>query len=266
MRAALYARYSTDRQREESIDDQFREGERVARAQGMEVVARFKDEGISGGTAHREGYQALLGAARRKDFDVVIAEDLSRLWRSRAEYGLRSAELEDLGIHIVTAVGDDTRRDGFLVLTIKQGIAEHQRREIAYRTRRGMEGLALAGKSTGGRAYGYASQWEAATVREIFARAAAGESPASIAEELNARHEPAPRGRHWYPVAVKRILANARYAGRLVWGATVSTGGARDSRSKRHVSRPEGPLVTREIPALVTPEIWESVNLRGAVA
>lgn len=150
MRAALYARFSTESQRAESIDDQLRGCERTARELGLTVVARFTDAGISGGTAERPGYQGLLAAARRRDFDVVVAEDLSRLWRSRAEYGARSAELEDLGIHIVTAVGDDTRRDGFMILSIKSAIAEHARKETSYRTRRALEGLALAGKPTGG--------------------------------------------------------------------------------------------------------------------
>ena len=67
MRAALYARFSTDKQRDTSIDDQMRECERVARAAGLEVVARYEDKGISGGTAARPGYQALLAAARQID-------------------------------------------------------------------------------------------------------------------------------------------------------------------------------------------------------
>src|SRR5882762_11785229 len=125
MRAALYARFSTEQQRGESIDDQFRQCERTALAQGFDVVARFSDASISGGTAERPGYQALLSAARRGDFSVIVAEDISRLWRSRAEYGPRSAELEDLGVHLVTAVGDDTRRDGYgLMISIKAAMAD----------------------------------------------------------------------------------------------------------------------------------------------
>src|SRR5580692_11874180 len=181
MKCAIYARYSTDMQREQSIEDQFRECERVARAAGLEVVARFDDKGISAGTATRPGYQALLTAARRGDFDVIVTEDISRLWRNRAEFGPRSAELEDLGVHCLTCVGDDTRRDGWgLVIQIKQAVGEHARREASYRTRRGLEGRAIKGKSAGGRAYGYrpASQSttgqveiieaEAAVVRRIF--------------------------------------------------------------------------------------------------
>jgi site-specific DNA recombinase len=123
MKAAIYARYSTDKQRDASIEDQFRECERAAASAGIEVVAHFEDKGISAGTAERPGYQALLRAARARHFNVIITEDISRLWRNRAEFGPRSAELEDLGVHWLSCVGQDARRDGWgLVVQILQAI------------------------------------------------------------------------------------------------------------------------------------------------
>ena len=59
MRAAIYARFSTEKQRDASIEDQVRECERVAAADKLDVVARFSDAAISGGTADRPGYQAM---------------------------------------------------------------------------------------------------------------------------------------------------------------------------------------------------------------
>lgn len=266
MRAAIYARFSTERQRDASITDQFRVCDRFAAQQGFEVVARFGDEGVSGGTAERDGYQTLLAAARRAEFDIIVTEDISRLWRSRAEYGPRSAELEDLGLHLATLCGDDTRRDGWgLVLGIKQAIAESQRREISYRTRRGLEGLALAGKSTGGKCYGYAPG-EDAVVREIFDHSAAGLRPSAIARLLNARRVPGPRGPRWSLNAVKRTLANPRYAGWVIWGATRRRMRAQDGRRHGAVMQPE-PLVRRHDPArqLVDPATWGTCNPGPAV-
>jgi site-specific DNA recombinase len=266
MKSALYARFSTDRQREESIDDQLRACERVARANGLEIARRFSDAGVSGGTGLRSGYRDLLAEARAGAFHIIVAEDISRLWRNRADYGTASAELEDLDVHLLTCVGDDTRRDGWgLVLGIKHAIGEAARRETSYRTRRGMEGLALAGRSTGGRCYGYGAPEEAAVLREIFTLAAHGARPAAIAETLNQRRVPAPRGLWWSLNTIKRILGNPRYAGRLIWGATVSQGGARDSRLKRHVMRPDGPLVARQIEPLVEPTLWAACNPRASV-
>lgn len=257
IRAALYARFSTDLQSEASIDDQLRQCERTAQAAGFTVSHRFEDRGISGGTADRPGYQALLAAARHGDLEVIVTEDLSRLWRSRAEFGPRSAELEDLGVHLVTCSGDDTRRDGWgLMASIKAAMAEHYRREISYRTRRGMEGLALAGKSTGGRTYGYVNGsietgWEADTVRRIFAWAEDGDSRRQIAERLNAFRVPAPRGGAWGQSTVSAILANPRYRGTVAWGRTMTKRSAADSARTRAVMRSGGPLVTREAPELV---------------
>jgi site-specific DNA recombinase len=262
MRAALYARFSTELQRGESLDDQFRQCGRVAAVQGLEVVGRFSDAAISGGTAERPGYQAMLAAARAGAFDVVVVEDLSRLWRSRSAFGRDSSELEDLNIHLLTCTGDDTRRDGYgLVLGIKSAIAEHQRREIAYRTRRGMEGLAAVGKSTGGRCYGYGSPEEAETVRWLYRSRAMGVSVRSLVYTLNRDGVPAPRGPRWSYNAVKRILANQRYAGRLQWGRTQRRVGALDGRRQRPVMQPQ-PLVDRAAPelALVDPEIWAHVQ------
>lgn len=260
MRAALYARFSTDLQREESIDDQYRSCERVASAQGFEVVARYADEGISGGKTDRPGYQALLAAARAGTFHVIVAEDISRLWRARAEFGQRSAELEDLGVHLVTAVGDDTRRDGFgLVLSIKAAMAEHYRREVSYRTRRGMEGLAAAGRTVGGLPYGH-KPGEAAVVVRVFRDRLAGASVGGLAAALNREGIPGPRGGAWSYNAVKRVLANPRHKGDIIWGATVSRTRAQDGRRQRPRPRPEGPLVVRQVEPLVDPMVWGACN------
>ncbi len=299
MKAAIYARYSTDKQRDASIEDQVRECERVARAGGFEVVARFEDKGMSGGTAQRPGYQAMLTAARHHEFGVILVEDISRLWRNRAEFGPRSAELEDLGVHMVTAVGDDTRRDGWgLVVQIKQAVAEHARREASYRTRRGLEGVALSGRSAGGRAYGYtpAAQSnsgkteveprEAAVVLRIFEMYAAGHSPRNIAARLNQENVPSPgaawrrkdtgsaskrRGK-WVASAIAGdrargygILNNERYIGKTTWGRLQWKRGAADSKKRTAVVVADRDLwVTHVEPRLriVSDELWERVKAR----
>jgi site-specific DNA recombinase len=266
MRAALYARFSTELQRKESIDDQYRACARLARVSNIQIVERYADEGVSGGITERPGYQALLAGARAGTFGIIITEDISRLWRSRAEFGQRSAELEDLNVHILTCVGDDTRRDGYgLMLGIKSAMAEAYRKEVSYRTRRGMEGLAATGKSTGGKCFGY-GPGEAGVVRQIFALAAAGARPAEIARTLNREMVPGPRGPYWSLNAAKRILRNPRFAGRLMWGKTEAKTRAQDGRRGRPVERPEGPLVVRAIPALVDPLLWDVCNPGSVVA
>lgn len=295
LRCALYARYSTEMQRQASIEDQFRVCEQIASREGFDIVERFSDREISGGTAARPGYLAMLDAARRGEFEVILVEDISRLWRSRAEFGPRSAELEDLGVHMVTAVGDDTRRDSWgLVVQIKQAMAEHQRREVSYRTKRGLEGLARDGKPTGGRAYGYRASCvandpkkkirviephEAKRVVWMFERYAEGWTRERLARQLNADCIPTPSAAYpkagkrthvvrWTSGAVTYILSNPLYKGMLVWKRTQWTPSARDS-SKRRVERvDEASWITSrdESLRLVSDELWEKVQHRMRTA
>src|SRR5258708_39260770 len=115
MKAAIYARYSTDKQSKESADDQFRVCEAIAARESLQVVNRYTDRAISGGTSRRPDYQSMLEAARRREFQYIIAEDSSRLWRNMAEQAPRFAELADLGVHVVTPDLDTrSERSGML--------------------------------------------------------------------------------------------------------------------------------------------------------
>src|SRR6516164_2835166 len=162
-RAALYARYSTEQQSAASIEDQFRVCSRLAERHGFEVVRHFDDAGISGGTAQRPGYQALLAAARARDFDVIVAEDTSRLWRQQSEQWRAIAELCDLNVHVVTQDADTRSENYKILLSMHGAMADVYRDQIAYRTRRGLEGRARAGKPTGGRSYGYIAARDSAS-------------------------------------------------------------------------------------------------------
>ena len=186
MKAALYARVSTDEQRKESIDDQLRECRELCRRQGFDVIDAFWDRARSGNETNRCGYQRLLRAARRRSYDVIVAHELSRLWRSESEMHAIKEELEYLNVHVVTDDGIDTRIAGMnILIAVKGAMAKQEVRQIAHRTHRALKGLALGGKSAGGRCYGYraATQTSSATagqahqVRTIFSWYAAGRSP-----------------------------------------------------------------------------------------
>jgi DNA invertase Pin-like site-specific DNA recombinase len=248
VKAALYARYSSDLQSEASIPDQFRACERIATLQGFEVVSRFEDRAISAGTAERPGYQAVLAGARLGEFDAIVAEDSSRLWRNMAEQSPRLAELSDLGVHVVTRDLDTRQESSEILGAVMGAMAAAYRKQISYRTRRGLEGLALAGKSTGGRCLGDAPG-EAETVREAFRLRALGQGYGTIGAALGL-----PRS------TVRYVLSNPRYRGQLTWGATERRGGARDSKRTRRVDRPGGPLVVREIAPLVDSAVWAACN------
>ena len=85
MRVALYARYSSDNQRDASIEDQFRICRALAEKNGWQIVACYSDRAISGTTLLRPGIQDLMAQARAGQFDIVLAEGLDRLSRDQED-------------------------------------------------------------------------------------------------------------------------------------------------------------------------------------
>jgi site-specific DNA recombinase len=292
MRAAIYARFSTEKQSEASIEDQFRVCERIAERESFDIVARFSDAALSGGTSSRPGYQALLRAARRREFDVIVAEDSSRLWRELAEQWRALKELQDLGVHVVGHGLDTRREESKILLAVSGAMAEAYRDEIACRTRRGLEGRAVAGKTTGGKAYGYTAardsstglieinETEAAIIRRIFGMYADGMSPRAIAAQLNAEGIPSAGASwkrsqrrtdgKWLASAIHGdinrgtgILNNRRYVGVVVWGRSQWKRGAADSSKRRNTMLAKATTETAdERLRIVSDELWRRVKAR----
>jgi DNA invertase Pin-like site-specific DNA recombinase len=101
-RVALYARYSSDLQREASIEDQVRTCRMASEARGWQVAQVYSDHAISGASTLRPGYQKLLEDARAGAFDVVVAEGLDRLSRDLADVAQLYKHLSYWGIALVT--------------------------------------------------------------------------------------------------------------------------------------------------------------------
>jgi site-specific DNA recombinase len=222
VKAILYARVTTSDQREASLEDQLRECEELCKREDFAVVGRETDHGMSGESTDRPGYQRVLQAIERGDADVVVAHELTRLWRSQAEQYTQVEQFEFRGRHVVTCDGADTRRDGFeFLFAVKGAQAKTETKRIATRVHRSHKGNVLAGRSTGGRTYGYKSEpiydgtrkdaygrpeiigatrvvdpEAAEVVRRIFTMYAEGTSPRRIAARLNADGIPSP-GSAW---------------------------------------------------------------------
>ena len=218
MKAILYARVTTSDQREASLDDQLRECEDLCRREGFSIVGRETDHGISGESTDRPSYQRVLRAIERGDADVIVAHELTRLWRSQAEQYTQVEQFEFRGRHVVTCDGVDTRRDGYeFLFAVKGAQAKTETKRIATRVHRTHKGLVLNGRSTGGRTYGYRSEpitdesrkdaygrlevlgatrvidpGTAEVVRRVFTMYADGMSPRRIAAQLNSEGVPSP--------------------------------------------------------------------------
>ena len=102
MKAAIYARYSSDNQSDASIKDQIEVCRRYAESRRWHIEEIFEDRALSGASAARPGYQAMLAAARSRSFDVLLAESLDRLGRRVADVSSLHDELAFLGLDLHT--------------------------------------------------------------------------------------------------------------------------------------------------------------------
>lgn len=244
MRAVIYARYSSDRQRESSIDDQARNCTRHAEREGWTVKQLYKDEAITGATSARAGYQKMLADALLGHFDILLVDDLSRLSRDKLEMERVLRKLAFDGLRIVgVSDGYDSASKGHKIHSGVKGLMNEMfLDDLRDKTHRGMSGQAIKGYNCGGRTYGYrnvpiedesrhdaygrpaiiAVRYEihpeqAEVVRQIYGWYAKGYAYIWIAKELNRLRAPAPRGNSWSGSGVKVILDNEMYEGKLVW-------------------------------------------------
>ena len=287
LRAAIYARYSTDRQSEASIEDQLRLcKERVAR-EGWELAEVFADRAFSGASALRPGYQSLLESAREGAFDIVVAEALDRLSRDQEDIAGLFKRLGFAGIRIVTLAEGEVSE---LHVGLKGTMNSLFLKDLADKVRRGLRGRIEDGKSGGGNSYGYnvvrrydevrgpirgdrtINEVEAAVVQRIFRDHAAGVSPKRIALALNGEGIAAPRGRAWSASTINGnrargtgILNNELYIGRLVWNRLRY---AKDPETGKRRSRANAgdAVQTVDVPALriVSDELWDACKRRQA--
>ena len=249
MRAAIYCRFSTDRQTESSIADQLRVCSEYADANGMTVVADLSDEGISGAAlGNRPGAKALMDAAYGLQFDVVLVTDLTRLSRSNGDLSKMIDRLVVRGIRVIGIQdGYDSSRPGHKVQAGMFGImGEAFRDMIRDRTYTALESRARARRPTGGKCYGYISVAEdpdsadggttievdseqAEVVRRIFSRYIEGASYRAIASELNKDGVASPgsnwkrvtRRKHgWMGSGIRAIVLNVRYTGLIRWNTS----------------------------------------------
>lgn len=152
-KAALYARYSSDLQNPQSIDDQFRLCRILAEREGWDIVAAYRDEAASGASIRgREGIARLLNEARAGRFEIVCAEALDRISRDQEDMAHIHKLLRFAGaaIHTVAEGRADELHIGF-----KGTMNALFLKDLADKTRRGQRGRVEKGRSGGGLAYGY---------------------------------------------------------------------------------------------------------------
>ncbi len=283
-RVAIYARYSTDLQKETSIEDQIRICKTRAEVEGWTVVAHYTDYALtSGDIIGRPGIQSILSDAPLDKFDILMSESLDRISRDQEDCPkiYKALKFNDVDIFTLSEGVVSELHIGFSgtmgALFLK---------ELANKTRRGLQGRALKGKSAGGIVYGYdvapeiaadgsverggrsINEPQTAIVQRIFTEYANGTSPQALAKTLNKEGIPAPTGGAWGPSTIygnrsrgTGILNNELYIGRQIWNRLRYL---KNPETGKRVSRlnPEEEWVITDVPHLriIDDALWEKVK------
>ena len=223
MDAVIYARYSSNNQREESIEGQIRECREFAEKNNLQIIDEYIDRAISGKTDNRPAFQRLIKDSSKGKFDVVIMYTLDRFARNRYDSAIYKAKLKKNGVRLLYAKQPmpDTP-EGIILESVLEGYAEYYVENLRRGVKRGMRENALKGYVNGKTPLGYRrgkdkkyeiDPYEAKAVREIFERYARNEPIIDIVSWLNDNGYKTTTGGQFNKNSLRRILTNDKYIG-----------------------------------------------------
>jgi len=254
LKAVIYARYSSDSQREESIEGQLRECTAFAEKNGIIVLRHYIDRAFSAKTDNRPEFQNMIKDSSKKLFDIVIVWKLDRFARNRYDSARYKSTLKKNGVKVVSATEVISEgAEGIILESVLEGYAEYYSADLSVKVIRGMTDNALKCKYNGGTLpVGYVIDEErhfqinpltAPFVLTVFKRYDEGATMTEIRDWLNEQGVVNTLGREFNFNSVQLMLNNRRYIGEFRY---------------RDVIIPDG------IPAIVPQEIFDSVQEKMA--
>ena len=220
--AVIYARYSSDKQNEQSIEGQIRVIKEYALKNNIPIVNSYIDRAMTGRSDDRPEFQRMIADSSKREFGYVLIYKFDRFSRDRLNSLLYKRELRMNGVKVVSVteyISDNSQ--GILFESMIDGYAEYYSAELAEKVKRGNRESRLKGQFTGGPIlYGYkvlnkkvfVKEDEAQIVKKIFEDAANLKTFKAIAEELNSqgiRHN----GKEFSDNYIGKLLKNTRYYG-----------------------------------------------------
>ena len=253
MNAVIYARYSSDRQREESIEGQLRECTEYAQKNHLTLLGTYVDRALSARTADRPDFQRMIADSAKGLFDAVLVWKLDRFSRDRYDSAHYKHILKKNGVRVISIkenISDGP--EGIILESMLEGYAEYYSAELAQKIRRGQQENAIKCMNNGGNVpLGYyvnkatgkldIDPETAPYVRELFSRYAAGERLTVLQAEMKARGIRSKRGNAYTVSVLSNLLKNRKYIGEYKYGSVVTPGG---------------------IPALIEKDLFERVQMR----
>lgn len=234
MNAVIYARYSSESQREESIEGQIRECREFAEKAGFTIIDTYIDRALSAKTDNRPAFQEMIRDSSRKSFEAVIVWKLDRFSRNRYDSARYKAVLKKNGVKVISAVEKISEgAEGIILESVLEGFAEYYSAELAEKVSRGMTENVLKGKYNGGTlTVGYKvnsdnefviDEQVAPLIVKVFQMCADGEPVKEIAAYLNHYGVKTSRGTPMNMSSVRNMIRNRRYLGENRFHDTVGS-------------------------------------------
>ena len=265
-RAVIYARFSCDNQRYESVTAQLRAAREYCAAHGYEILGEYIDEAQTGTTATRDAFQKMVREA--KNFDVVVFHKIDRAGRNEYDYYFFKGQLRNSGVRLEYADQKiDESPEGQLMESFLVGMAAYYSRNLAREVQKGMRENAHQAKHNGGKpALGYdvdngkyiVNEKEAAIVRQIFQRRSEGASYNTIIAELNQVGWRTKRNQPFVKNSLLEILRNPKYIGIYRFGVALNT-----PKRNNHQTPNENTIVVEDsVPPIIDRDTWNIVQSR----
>ncbi len=268
--AVAYARYSSDKQREESITAQLRAIYDYAHKNDIEVIREYKDEGKSATSDDRPGFRQMFYEIKEIKPDLVLVHKLDRFARDRFDSAIYRREIQRANARLIAVDQPlDDSPESALLESLLEGMNEFYSKNLAREVMKGMTENAHQAKFNGGWVpLGYdidsdknyvINESEAETIKLIFNMKLQGNSYTAIAEELNKQGRFTKRGRPFGKNSIYEILRNEKYCGTYLFNQTPKkVAGKRNNRVKKDASQII--RVENAIPIIIPREEWGKVQ------
>lgn len=272
MKAAIYARFSSDNQREESIDAQVRAIKDYAKINNIQITKIYTDEARSATTDDRPQFLQMIKDSEFGVFDSIVVHKLDRFSRNRYDSAFYKKKLKDNNIRLVSVLERlDESPESIILESVLEGMAEYYSKNLSREVMKGMKETALQCKHNGGTPpLGYdvskdktylINEDEAKAVRLIFERYSNDVTYSLILDELKLLGFKTKLNKPFGKNSLYSILTNEKYVGTYVFNkSSKKQNGKRNS----HKTKDEDEIIKIEngMPAIISKETWEKVQIK----
>ena len=271
-KVALYARFSSDNQRSESIDAQLRAMRAYCKQHNFVIVETYIDEAKSATTDRRPAFQQMIQDSNARAFNILLVHKLDRFARNRYDSAVYKRELKKNGVTVYSVLENlDNSPESIMMEAVLEGMSEYYSQNLAREVLKGMRETAIQCRHTGGTPpLGYdvdpdtrrlvINEDEADTVRLIFEMYSEGYGYSAILDRLHMLGRQTKIGKNFQKNSLYSILSNPKYKGLFVFNRSSArnTVGTRNT----HLYKDDEDIIFVEggCPQIVDTEVYEKVQ------